>query len=74
VNGVNCPCGCPSYGLAVQQESAPPVALSEFSADFGEGSGGFRVTLKDGYLADVEVYWYGDEPRTQWPAPEQVHR
>lgn len=74
VTGISCPCGCPSYGLAVQRDSAPPVALSEFGADFGEGDGGFCVTLVDGYLADVELYWYGDESPGQWPAAEEVHR
>jgi hypothetical protein len=74
VTGISCPCGCPSYGLAVKRESAPPVAHSKFSADFGEGDGGCRVTLNNGYLADVEVSWYGDEPPAQWPAAEEVHR
>lgn len=74
VTGISCKCGCPSYALAVAEDSAPPVALSEFSADYGdEGGGGFRVTLNDGYLADVEVYWYGDEPPTRWPSASQVH-
>lgn len=74
VTGPSCPCGCPSYGLAVRAGSAPEVALSEFSADFGdETGGGFRVTLADGYLADVELYWYGDEPPPTWPDAGQVH-
>jgi hypothetical protein len=74
VTGISCKCGCPSYALVVAKDSALPVALSEFGADYGdESGGGFRVTLNDGYLADVEVYWYGDEPPTRWPSASQFH-
>ncbi len=48
VTGVRCPCGCPSYALAIRADSAPPAGLSEFSADVGgEDGGGSRVTLDD---------------------------
>ena len=74
VTGVSCQCGCPSYSLVVARDLAPPAPLTEINAGYGdEDGGGFRVLLDDGYLCDVEIYWYGDKVPSEWPAAEQVH-
>lgn len=74
VTGPSCTCGCASVGLTVDRGEAPPALLAELSADAVEGDHGvgFRVTLADGYLDDVEVLGYGDTDATTWPPPDLI--
>lgn len=74
VTGPSCPCGCASLGLLVDRAAAPGVDLPELSADAQDGDYlvGLRLLLLDGYLADVEIFGYGDSDDSTWPEARLV--
>ncbi len=76
VSGPSCGCGCASLALVVDHHEAPAAALREFSGDSLEPldqAVGFRVLLEHGYLADVEIFGYGDADADVWPSPDTIH-
>lgn len=79
VAGSSCPCGCASVAVQVDRGSAPRALARELHATASRGDEvvGFRVVLEDGYLADVEIFGFGDADDTSWPhahAVDQVPR
>ncbi len=78
VGGCDCGCACATVDLATPD--APPSdaiaypipnEATVFDPD-GQAIGGILVFARDGRLAQLEVYSYGDEPISPFPPVERL--
>ena len=65
----SCGCGCGTIALEVDKTAAPRSStdhgVAPVDADFGdetEETGGLILFLDDGWLAELEVWYVGDDP------------
>jgi hypothetical protein len=63
-----CSCPCPTVSLAVDQRRARPIdhpGRLELQVDYD--AGGIMVWVDDGWLSNLEIYWWSDEPPREFP-------
>jgi hypothetical protein len=63
-----CECVCPTISMAVDASRARPVSCSGkpvATADYD--GGGIMVWVEDGWLSHLEIYWWSDDPPTEFP-------
>lgn len=67
-----CGCGCPSVGLSVDKESAPPAMFYDDIPVEGlpveePTDPAVLLFVRDGYLDDLELMYLTDKPPPEWP-------
>lgn len=63
-----CECGCPSVDLSVDPDQAEPIEGSHrpiATADYD--GGGVMLWVEDGWLTHLELYWWTDDPPSDFP-------
>ncbi|MBV6701894.1 hypothetical protein [Kitasatospora aureofaciens] len=75
----HCPCPCPSIDFAPDRATvaaAPvtgnPVVEAEMLDADGRPVGGVLLFAFDGYLSNLEIYSWADEPITELPPPDRL--
>lgn len=64
-----CTCPCPSITLAVDHERARPIAYEgRLDLEVYYGSGAVMVWVDDGWLSNLETWWWSDDPPTAFPS------
>jgi hypothetical protein len=64
-----CSCGCPTVSLAVDPHLAPQAEQSGRPiAEAYYDCGAVMVWVDDGYLSNLEIWWWSDERPAAWPA------
>jgi hypothetical protein len=63
-----CSCPCPSVGLAVDKAKAEPIAYEgRFDAEVYYETGAVMVWVDDGWLSNLETWWWSDDPPREFP-------
>lgn len=63
-----CTCPCPSIGLAVDPERAPPISHEgRLDVEVYYETGAVMVWVDDGWLSNLETWWWSDEPPKHFP-------
>lgn len=63
-----CDCPCPSVDLAVDQTRARPIShKGRLDLEVYYDSGAVMVWVDDGWLRNLETWWWSDEPPTEFP-------
>jgi len=75
--GSSCDCGCPSFYLDVDHALAPAsVERAVPTEAHGKALDGSSVQVllfvRDGYLSELEVVWYGPTPPAELPRPADL--
>jgi hypothetical protein len=80
-----CPCGCPTFNVAVDHARCAPAKVIEpipveaaSTGPFDESPLQLLLFVKEGWLESVELVWYGDQALQEFPPVESfaspVHR
>jgi hypothetical protein len=63
-----CSCPCPSVALAVDHERAEPIShKGRFDAEMYYDTGAVMVWVDDGWLSNLETWWWSDDPPQEFP-------
>jgi hypothetical protein len=63
-----CTCPCPSVGLAVDARQARPIShAGRLEVEVYYGSGAVMVWVDDGWLSNLETWWWSDDPPSEFP-------
>jgi hypothetical protein len=63
-----CPCPCPSIGIAVDPTRGHPISHSgRLDVQVYYDTGAVMVWADDGWLSNLEVWWWSDDPPTEFP-------
>ena len=68
-----CECGCPTISMSVDSTRARGTSYSGkpvATADYQGGS--IMVWIEDGWLSHLEIYWWSDDPPTEFPPLDQL--
>ncbi len=68
-----CECGCPTISLLVDHSQAHPASYSGkpvATADYDGGS--IMIWVERGWLSQLEIYWWSDDPPRALPPPDQL--
>ncbi|MGW2250912.1 hypothetical protein ACWCXH_12000 [Kitasatospora sp. NPDC001660] len=75
----HCPCPCPSIDFSLDRTAVPaaPVVDNPFAEatvldETGEPVGGALLFAFEGYLSNLEVYSWTDDPVTRLPSPDRL--
>ena len=70
-----CPCGCPSVSLAVDANRAKPIShAGRLDVEVYYETGAVMVWADDGWLSNLEVWWWSDEAPTEFPPADALRR
>jgi hypothetical protein len=68
-----CTCPCPSVSLAVDQRQAQPIAHEgRFDAEVYYDTGAVMVWVDDGWLSNLETWWWSDDPPLEFPPLDRL--
>ena len=68
-----CECQCPSVGLAVDQARARPIAHEgRLNLEVYCDTGAVMVWVDDGWLSNLETWWWSDDPPRAFPSLETL--
>jgi hypothetical protein len=68
-----CTCPCPSVGVAVDHERAQPIAHEgRLDVEVYYDTGAVMVWVDDGWLSNLETWWWSDDPPKDFPALEAL--
>jgi hypothetical protein len=70
-----CRCGCASIDFVIERHPVPTGGISilgEFLFGEGDAPSGVFIFEKEGRLAGIEVYSFGDQVHTQLPDPSEL--
>jgi hypothetical protein len=75
--GSSCGCGCPSFYLDPDRTLPPAQVDGPVAVDaHGQARDGSPVEIllfvRDGYLFDLEVVWFGAKPPAELPRPQDL--
>ena len=74
--GSSCDCGCPSFSLIADRSLLPADTENPATEAHGRDPGGNRVGVllfvRDGYLAEIEVFNWTDSKFAGLPRPEAL--
>jgi hypothetical protein len=63
-----CDCPCPSVTLAVDHATAEPIAhQGRLDAEVYYDTGAVMVWVDDGWLSNLETWWWSDDPPHEFP-------
>ena len=80
-----CPCGCPTFDVSVDRARCAPARVTEplpveaaSTGPFDEPPLQLLLFVKEGWLASVELVWYGDQTPQEFPPVQSfappIHR
>lgn len=64
----SCPCVCPSVGIEVDPVRAQPISnVGRLDLEVYYDTGAVMVWADDGWLSNLEAWWWSDEAPTEFP-------
>lgn len=77
-SGLSCDCGCPSFYLNPDRTTTAPAEVDNvvpIDAHTTTADGlpiEVLLFVRDGYLSELEIVWYGETPPAELPSPQDL--